>query len=186
VIHLDGDPIRSSGTRPARTAELPPVRRLGPAVRLRCDGHPRKGWSPASSFGPGSNAAARLAPRELTGRHESLEDLWGAAARYLRERLMNAPSPAAIFSLLEAEFTARLKRPLLLNPAVAHALQALTTNPAVARIGRVQSATGFSPKRFIDLFSASVGLTPKLWSRIQRFQLVLRDVSRAIRWNGPG
>jgi len=44
---------------------------------------------------------------------------------------------------------------------------------ATTRIGELQDESGYGAKRFIDLFSASVGLTPKLFGRIRRFQTMI-------------
>jgi AraC-like DNA-binding protein len=42
------------------------------------------------------------------------------------------------------------------------------------RVSAIQRSTGFSPRHFIALFRASVGLTPKHYFRIQRFNEVTR------------
>jgi AraC-like DNA-binding protein len=123
---------------------------------------------------------------ELTDRHVALEDVWGPGARELRQRIMEANSPDAMFVLLEKTLRARLTRPPLIHPAVAHALQELTAVPAIVRIGQVQDETGYGAKRFIELFSDSVGLTPKLYCRIQRFQAVIARIARGerVEWAG--
>ncbi|MGH9723374.1 MAG: DUF6597 domain-containing transcriptional factor [Bryobacteraceae bacterium] len=133
-------------------------------------------------FRPGG-AAPFLGSRagELTDLHVGLEDIWGVAARELRERLLEAPSPDAMFELLERTLLARLRRPLLIHPAVAYALRELTEAPALSRIGAVQDKTGYGAKRFIELFRDSVGLTPKLYCRIQRFQSVIGRLVRGRR-----
>ncbi len=41
---------------------------------------------------------------------------------------------------------------------------------------RLTERLGLSPKRFIQLFSQQVGLTPKVYCRVQRFQRVLQTV----------
>jgi AraC-like DNA-binding protein len=121
---------------------------------------------------------------ELTDRHVALEDIWGPNARQLRAQLVEAASPTAMFALLERALVARLTRPPLIHPAVALALHQLNTMPAVARIRDVQGETGYSPKYFIDLFRNSVGLTPKLYCRIQRFQTVINQLAnnRRVEW----
>ena len=44
---------------------------------------------------------------------------------------------------------------------------------------------GLSPRRFIQLFAEEVGLTPKLFCRVRRFQEVVRfiDTQRRFSWS---
>ena len=138
------------------------------------------------NFRPGGAAPFLGVPAgEVTDRHVALEDVWGpAAARELRARLLEAGSSAAMFAVLERALLGRLRRPLLPHPAVAYALRQLNAMPALARIGPVQDQTGYGPKRFIELFRNSVGLTPKLYCRIQRFQAVIGMLAggRRVEW----
>ena len=133
-------------------------------------------------FLPGG-AAAVLGARadELTDRHVGLEDIWGAQAGSLRERLLEAGSPEKMFAVLERLLISRMRQSLAAHPAAAYALQHLTGAPEISRIGQVQLRTGYSPKRFIELFRNAVGLTPKVYSRIRRFQLVLDRLAKGDR-----
>jgi methylphosphotriester-DNA--protein-cysteine methyltransferase len=53
--------------------------------------------------------------------------------------------------------------------------------PQLRTISDVTGQTDFSQKRFIQLFSDEVGLTPKLYCRIRRFQQVVRGVEKGQR-----
>jgi methylphosphotriester-DNA--protein-cysteine methyltransferase len=64
------------------------------------------------------------------------------------------------------------------NPAISLALRGIRSAPAVARIGMVQAATGYGAQRFTTLFTERVGLTPKLYGRIERMRQVAEAVSR--------
>ena len=57
-----------------------------------------------------------------------------------------------------------------IHPDIAHALSRFTSG---ARIADVVSETGFSHRHFIKVFEATVGLTPKRYRRVQRFNHVL-------------
>jgi AraC-like DNA-binding protein len=107
---------------------------------------------------------------ELAERHTSLEDLWGLVARDLRERLLALPRPEDRLALLEAELAARLPRVHGLHPAVAKALAQFQAGASVAAAVR---QGGVSHRRFIELFRQSVGLAPKTYLRVQRFQRTL-------------
>lgn len=129
-------------------------------------------------FKPGGAAAFLGAPAgEFADRHVNLEDVWGSRANSLRDRLVDAPSESARFAMLEEALLARIRRPLLPHPAVAHAVLQLTKEPSLTRIADLRTDAGYSPKRFIELFRDSVGLTPKLFSRIQRFQAVIGQLA---------
>ncbi len=108
---------------------------------------------------------------ELSGRHTALEDIWGAVAGSMRAKLAGAPSIEARLDLLECLLAERLPVVRGLHPAVAQALQQFRT---VTSVGDVVRSSGYSHRRFISLFSRSVGLTPKAFCRVLRFQDVLR------------
>lgn len=112
---------------------------------------------------------------ELSGRHTALEDIWGAAAESIRAELAAAPSIDSRLDRFECLLAERLPVVRGLHPAVAQALQQFTTS---ASVGAVVRSTGYSHRRFIALFSRSVGLTPKAYCRVQRFQDVLRRARR--------
>ncbi|HEX8691955.1 MAG TPA: AraC family transcriptional regulator [Longimicrobium sp.] len=112
---------------------------------------------------------------ELHNLHVSLDDLWGAAAGELRERLLAARTPEARFRVLGDFLLARAVRPLARHPAVARALREFARAPG-RTVAEVAAETGFSRRRFIELFGAEVGLTPKLFCRVRRFQEVVRLV----------
>ena len=116
--------------------------------------------------------------------HVALGAVWGRAAHRVHERLRAAGSPEAAFALLEAELGARLGDDTGRHPAVSHALRHISARPSLARIGALREETGYAPKRFIELFREAVGLTPKAYCRVQRFQHVLKRASAggAIDW----
>ena len=57
-----------------------------------------------------------------------------------------------------------------IHPAIAHALTQFTSGKKIAD---VVSETGLSHRHFIKVFEATVGLTPKRYRRVQRFNHVL-------------
>ena len=105
-------------------------------------------------------------PRELTDRHVNLDELWGRRARELRERLCAATTTEQRFVILEAELASRLHQRQA-HPAVPYALRALTRPEA--RVAEIAKVTGLSRRRLIEVFTTTVGLTPKRFGRIARF-----------------
>ncbi|WP_438002267.1 helix-turn-helix domain-containing protein [Sorangium sp. So ce185] len=110
---------------------------------------------------------------DLEGRHAALDALWGASAARLRERLLEARGAADRFSALEGALRARATRPLRRHGAVALALRAFE-DPTLRAVAEVNARTGLSPKRLIALFHDEVGLGPKAFWRVRRFQAALR------------
>jgi AraC-like DNA-binding protein len=111
---------------------------------------------------------------ELQNQHIPLRDLWGPAGATLRERLLAAPTPRAKMQLLEAELLARAIRPLQRRAEIDFALARLEYVPQDYSIAMLSEHVGLSARRFTRLFTLEVGVTPKVYSRIQRFQRVLQ------------
>lgn len=116
--------------------------------------------------------------------HVALDALWGARAGELRERLLAAPAPAGKFRLLEQALLAAATRPLARHPAVAFALREFRRAPHALTIADVTGRVGLSGRHFGELFGAEVGLTPKLFCRVRRFQTLLQriEAGRPIDW----
>lgn len=123
-------------------------------------------------FKPGG--AARLLgvpPGALANSHVGLDDLWGHRATELRERLCEAPSLRQRIELLEQALIARLLQRPHRRPAVRAGLAALD-RPGV-EVGHVAGMLGLSRRRFIEVFTEDVGMTPKRYSMVRRFQRAL-------------
>ena len=106
---------------------------------------------------------------DLADTHVDLETLWGPSARWLRERLREATS-AERFQLLEEALLSRLRPSVEQHYAVSAALEMFGKNQGGPRVRETAKYLGLSQRRFIQVFKAEVGMTPKLFSRIQRFQ----------------
>ena len=111
---------------------------------------------------------------ELHNTHVSLDSLWGSRSDALRERLLEAETPAAKFRVLEQALLAQTVRPPARHPAVAFALEEFRRGARAPTVGDVTDRVGLGARTFIRLFAEEVGLTPKLFCRIRRFQQVLR------------
>lgn len=107
---------------------------------------------------------------DLHGSEAELGDVWGRDGAVLRERLLECASPQARLAVLDAMLLARAVHPLRRDPAMLRAIAGLERGEAVAAVGE---GLGLSPRRLIDRFSAQVGMTPKRFARVRRFQRVL-------------
>jgi AraC-like DNA-binding protein len=112
----------------------------------------------------------------------SLDTLWGSTADNLLDTLRKAQTPEMKFRTLEQALLAHARLPLTRHPAVAFALrefQGVRPHLSTRTISDVTGQIGLSPRRFIQIFSDEVGLTPKLFCRVLRFQEVLRLIGKA-------
>lgn len=116
----------------------------------------------------------------FTNLETSLEDIWSTNARSLRDQLCEAPTPQARFDALEAHLLLRLRRNKLStpHPLIGYALQTLDAAPGTTTVAELTRSIGLSPRRFSELFSRHVGVSPKLYARIQRFQQAVQMLHR--------
>ena len=119
----------------------------------------------------------KLPSGELHNQHVDLSAFWGRQrVSELRERLVAASTPEAKLRVLEQALLEAARGTFDRHPAVAHALGVFHRAPGERTVRDVTEDTGLSARRFIDLFEKEVGLTPKLFCRVQRFQQVLRTI----------
>jgi len=115
---------------------------------------------------------------ELIDAHVDLETVWGRSGRELREQLRNTTCPIDKFRAVEATLVERLSGISTRGAVVQFALDALSRAHA-ATVHDVMERVGLSHRRFVEVFKAQVGLTPKLFHRVQRFQRILAYAGRA-------
>lgn len=113
----------------------------------------------------------------LHNRRVALTDLWGTTAMQLQEQLVTTPSVTACFQLLEQMLRAQIITQVKLHPAVLYALNRFQQMFNGDSVADVVAETGLSSRRFIQIFRQQVGLTPKLFCRIQRFQQSLHALA---------
>ena len=109
---------------------------------------------------------------DLRDVHAPLSDLAGRASALLVERLSAASTPDARLDLLEAWLCHRMRQRPGPDRAVVWAVQQLR-RPRT-RVADVAAHVGRSSRWFINRFASDIGLTPKVFSRVQRFQSALR------------
>ncbi len=97
----------------------------------------------------------------------------------LRERLCEAKTPSERFELLERGLMAHLFRPLEPHHAVRFALDTFGHADSGLAVRDVARGAGLSQRRFIQLFTREVGISPKLFCRVRRFRQALETVRKA-------
>jgi len=127
--------------------------------------HPGASWP---LFGVPASALAET--------HTPLELLWGLDAERALAQLHAAANVQERLDLMEALLALRLPQVHGLHPAVAQGLRDLHAGASIQDTVR---HSGYSHRRFIELFRDTTGLAPKLYSRVLRFQDVLRRLPAA-------
>lgn len=111
---------------------------------------------------------------ELTDRIESLESVWGREARLIEGRIFDADGFSERVLIIEDFLLRRLARgskpDQLLNVATTTILSQHGTSP----IGSVIRELGTTERSLERRFREKIGLSPKMFSRIARFQRALR------------
>ena len=107
--------------------------------------------------------------------------VWGATANRLVDRLQHDTSARRRIATLEATLaeirsTRDTRRPTV-HPAVMHALQTFQNAPHIKSVAAVSRETGWSRRWFSRAFSECVGMTPKRYCRLVRFQRVVRQLA---------
>jgi AraC-like DNA-binding protein len=125
----------------------------------------------------------------FSNRNIDLEDVWGTSARSLRDDLREIREPQAKLCFFEGflfdRFATRLLLPAPIRQSVvAFALDRFARAPLISSVRDVAQRTGWSERRFSQIFREEVGLSPKVWCRIQRFQRAVQQLhaGRDVPW----
>ena len=172
VINLSDDEIRIyDPSHPNRTRRYPGAVVSGPYSNFFLIDPLQHASIIGVHFRPGRAVPVLGVPAsELADAHVDLETLWGPTAAELRERLCSAATPAKRFAVLEEVLLGRLRQPPPRHGAIPVALDAFEQAEAAVKVRDLARQVGLSQRRFIQLFTAEVGLTPKLYGRVRRFQ----------------
>jgi len=111
---------------------------------------------------------------ELVNRAVPLEDLLGAEARSLAERLAEAPGWPERFAILDAALARRVAEAPEVAPEIDWAWRRLVATAGAVPVGELGSSLGWSRKRLAARFRDEIGLTPKTAARVVRFHALLR------------
>jgi hypothetical protein len=117
---------------------------------------------------------------ELTNQVIDLSRVFGTTAVDLREQLQAAQTNGNRVHVLERFLLVHVAWEQVPHPAVTFALASFQADKERRSISEVTTLLGMRPKRFIQLFEEAVGLTPKGFCRMLRFQEVLRRITRHI------
>ena len=126
--------------------------------------------------------------RDFYDRSVPLPLVWGPKATQLVDRLRSEVSAPRRLAILEAAlieiWSKSDRRRVTVHPAVKYALQAFQNSPHIKSVAEVSREIGWSRRWFCQAFGESVGMTPKRYCRLLRFQKVVRQVAsgRRVNW----
>ncbi|QEE26544.1 AraC family transcriptional regulator [Terriglobus albidus] len=127
-------------------------------------------------FAPGGQRRFFAEPAtELCGEETDLESLLGKDAATLRERLMDVSDPELKFAVLESFLCGRLGAAPL-HPAVRSMLLEIRRHATACSLADASKATGLTDRRVRDLFREEIGVSPKSFLRILRFQRAVQQL----------
>jgi AraC-like DNA-binding protein len=136
-------------------------------------------------FRPGGTAPFFAPPADLlrdTG--IPLEFAWSRErVSRLREQLLAAPNGAGKLDALERAMV-EAWTPSPFDDSVEFAIQAFADRPETAQIAPVADRLGLSSKRLVERFKTAVGVAPKRYCRLLRFQRALQwaERGRTVDW----
>jgi AraC-like DNA-binding protein len=130
----------------------------------------------------GAGPLLGLPASEVAGQVVELDDILGLEAWSWRDRLIACRSPEQKCALMERwllQMLARQSAQRQDRKGLDWAVRKFIAEPHIKGIGSVAANLGISHKHFIQRFKDEVGLTPKMFCRIRRFQEVLGQIQRS-------
>ena len=112
---------------------------------------------------------------ELVLRHDMLN---------LREQLKETLTVARKFWKLEDNLLKHYRANLQENPFVNYVITKIVTTPEICSLKEISSKVGYSQKHLIKIFKDHVGVTPKDFLKVIRFQKAVEEIERhnTINW----
>jgi AraC-like DNA-binding protein len=108
---------------------------------------------------------------ELTNQIVDLTDVAGSGISAMKDRLSETTSAEQRARIVLPWITGRLQRSTIRpSPAIAWVERQIEQHQGAVSIAALRSKTGLSKFRLSEMFRREVGITPKLYARILRFQ----------------
>lgn len=121
----------------------------------------------------GAPSLLGIASRELQDRHPTLREAWGNPAKAVLDRLAETPSLGTRLDLLQDFLLRRLDSAAGIDPTLHALIRRIETEDEPGPVEWMARSHGYGPRRLRRAFDRWVGLSPKQFSRIMRFQRLL-------------
>lgn len=115
---------------------------------------------------------------ELNNLTIELETIWGNEIHNIREAILCESCIKKRFSILENYFLMKGKNKMENHELVHYSVNQLVHSPQMWTIKHLSDKTGITQKHLITLFKKYVGLSPKMFSRIYKFQKVIQLIEQ--------
>ncbi|MDH3243835.1 MAG: helix-turn-helix domain-containing protein [Saprospiraceae bacterium] len=111
--------------------------------------------------------------------------VFGREIEHLRERL-GATTAEFYFQIITSWLLAKLYWAETISPVIRFGIDKISSMPSKAAIAEIVDRSGYSSKQFIHLFKSQVGVTPKSFQRISRFNKILSEIygKNSLNWIG--
>lgn len=113
----------------------------------------------------------RMPLSDVTDQHVDLHDLWGSAGTDMAERIATQPTIAARIAVIESELLRRLGEH---DPRVDAAVAWIIRSGGRVSIEHIANEIGLSRQHLARKFLLHVGVTPKMFARVMRFESLMR------------
>jgi len=115
---------------------------------------------------------------ELSEYVTELDLIWGRLVYDIRDQLLEIDSPEEKLLCFESFLLDQVKRSLVPNRAIAFAVHQLQYSPQFLAIRDLAAQIGITQKHLITQFEKVVGLRPKSFSRVAKFNKVLSIIEQ--------
>ncbi len=186
IIDLDSEPktiFESEGSKQFRTVRKAWV--SGERTRYLIIGAARNQSMVGIRFRPGGAYPFFGFPiSELSESVTELDLIWGRLVYDIRDQLMSMASPEERLLKLESFLLQQAKRSLEANRLITFAVHQLQHSPQFLAIRDLANTIGITQKHLISQFEKVVGLRPKSFARVCKFQNVvnLLEQQQEIQW----
>ncbi len=122
---------------------------------------------------------------ELSESVTELDLIWGSLVADIRDQLLEIDSPEGKLLRLESFLLAHARRSLEANRLITFAVHQLQNSPQFIAIRDLANTIGITQKHLISQFEKIVGLRPKSFARVCKFQKVLQLIEERsqIEWS---
>jgi len=120
-----------------------------------------------------------VAGGELANRCVALDEVLGADAETLMDRLSSAATASRRVALAEAALVERLGRGPKLSPEVVWVWEKLCSQP-LAHVADLATEVGWTRTRLASRFSEQLGISPKRFARVVRFEGARRLLDKGL------
>jgi len=115
---------------------------------------------------------------ELSEYVTELDLIWGRLVYDIRDQLLEIDSPEEKLLCFESFLLDQVKRSLVPNRAIAFAVHQLQYSPQFLAIRDLAAQIGITQKHLITQFEKVVGLRPKSFARVAKFNKVLSIIEQ--------